>query len=88
MCGNGKLSWCLAPSHTLVHILVTTHMVLSNVDSFDVLVRKSVFNFKNKRLLKSGNRILSAIVNSLYVHRMSVWSYLQQMVKCFLLTYW
>ena len=44
---------------------ITTHMVLSNVDSFDVLVRKSVFNFK-QRLLKSGNGILSAIVNSLH----------------------
>ena len=44
---------------------ITTHMVLSNVDSFDVFVRKSVFNFK-QRLLKSGNGILSAIVNSLH----------------------
>ena len=44
---------------------ITSHMVNLNIDSFDVLLRKSVYNFQ-ERLLLSGNGIISAIVNSMF----------------------
>ena len=36
-----------------------------NIDSFDVLLRKSIYNFK-ERLLHSENVIIGAIVNSMF----------------------
>ncbi len=44
---------------------ITSHMVLSNVDCFDVLVRKAVYNFR-QRLIKSDNNIICSIVNSMF----------------------
>ena len=44
---------------------ITNHMVNLNIDSFDVLLRKSVYNFQ-ERLLLSGNSIISAIINSMF----------------------
>ena len=44
---------------------ITGHMVNLNVDSFDVLIRKSVYNFK-ERLYKSDNVLIRAVVNSMF----------------------
>ena len=44
---------------------ITGHMVNLNVDSFDVLIRKSVYNFR-ERLYKSDNVLIGAVVNSMF----------------------
>ena len=45
--------------------MITASMVQNNVDSFDVLNRKSVYNFR-RRLFMSDNTILNTISNSLF----------------------
>jgi len=44
---------------------ITNHMVNLNVDSFDVLIRKSVYSFR-ERLIRSDNVLISTVVNSMF----------------------
>ena len=44
---------------------ITKYMVNLNIDSFDVLLWKSVYNFQ-ERLLHSGNGIIGAIIDFMF----------------------
>ena len=43
---------------------ITEHMILRNIDSFDAIIRKDVYGFR-ERIFKSDNSVIYSIFNSL-----------------------
>ena len=40
-------------------------MLIYDIDNFDIIIRKAVYNFR-ERLMKSENTVIGAIINSMF----------------------
>ena len=44
---------------------ISQSMLIFDIDNFDIIIRKAVYNFR-ERLMKSENTVIGAIINSMF----------------------